>query len=138
MIRKILIAYDTSAPADKAFEFALEIAGKFAAELIVLAVARLPEPPEAVETEAMLERARQLYDRSFSGLLAKAAAAGVDPRCEVKVGHPAEQIVHLADLEQVDMIVMGHRGHSGVKRWLLGSVSKRVMSYAPCTVCIVR
>jgi nucleotide-binding universal stress UspA family protein len=36
------------------------------------------------------------------------------------------------------MIVMGHRGKSRLQRWLLGSVSKRVLSYAPCTVTVVR
>jgi nucleotide-binding universal stress UspA family protein len=36
------------------------------------------------------------------------------------------------------LIVMGHRGKSMLQRWLLGSVSKRVLSYAPCSVTIVR
>ena len=36
------------------------------------------------------------------------------------------------------MIVMGHRGKSMIEKWLLGSVSKRVLSYGPCKVLIVR
>jgi len=56
----------------------------------------------------------------------------------VRVGHPAEQIVHMASEEDVDLIAMGHRGKTIVARWLLGSVSKRVLSYAHCTVAIVR
>jgi nucleotide-binding universal stress UspA family protein len=56
----------------------------------------------------------------------------------VRVGHPAEQIVHLANIEKVDAIVMGRRGESFLQRRLLGSVAKRVLSYAHCTVVIVR
>jgi len=54
------------------------------------------------------------------------------------VGHPAGPIVHQAAEREADMIVMGHRGKSRFQRWLLGSVSKRVLSYAPCTVTVVR
>jgi nucleotide-binding universal stress UspA family protein len=63
---------------------------------------------------------------------------GIDAIFQVKVGHPAEQLVRLAEAEQVDVIVMGHRGETLLQRWLLGSVAKRVLSYAHCTVIIVR
>jgi nucleotide-binding universal stress UspA family protein len=138
MIRKVLVAYDTSKQADKAFDFALDLAGRYSAEVIVLSVATLPEPPVMVETEAVLENAREYFEKTFAKLKEKAGACGISPRFEVLVGHPADQIVHLANQEGVDMIVMGHRGKSFMQRWLLGSVSKRVLSYAPCTVSIVR
>jgi len=57
---------------------------------------------------------------------------------EVRTGHPAEQIVMMANEEKVDAIVMGHRGQGFVQRWLMGSVAKRVLTYAPCTVVVVR
>jgi len=63
---------------------------------------------------------------------------GVQPRFEIKVGHPAEQIVHFAEEAGADTIVMGHRGENLLQRWLLGSVAKRVISYAHCTVVVVR
>ena len=46
-------------------------------------------------------------------------------------GHVVDQIICAAVEERADMIVMGHRGKSLAARWLLGSVSKRVISYAP-------
>jgi len=57
---------------------------------------------------------------------------------QVKVGHPAEQIVQTAKVEKADAIVMGHRSETLLQKWLLGSVAKRVLSYAHCTVFIVR
>ena len=138
MIRKILMAYDTSEQADKAFDFALEMADKYKAELTVLSVARPPEPAEAVETEAILEQASHYYKTAFHRLKKKADEAGITVVFEVGVGHPAEKIIQKANSLQADAIVMGHRGKSLVERWLLGSVSKRVLSYAHCTVMVVK
>lgn len=138
MIKKVLVAYDASESAERAFDFALDIASKYSAELIVFSVVRLPEPPVDVETQSLVESGEEYYNERFATLREKAAAVGVTPRFEVAVGHPAEQIVHKADEEKVDLIVMGHRGRSFVQRWLLGSVSKRVLSYAHCAVTIVR
>lgn len=138
MIRKAIVAYDGSDQAEKAFLWAVDVAAKFTAHLVVLAVARPPEPPEAVETMAVLENATEYYKEHFENLKRKAASTGVPARFEVRVGHPAEQIIHFANEEGADVIVMGHRGKTFVQRWLLGSVSKRVLSYAHCTVVIVR
>lgn len=55
-----------------------------------------------------------------------------------QVGHPAEQILRYAAEHAVDHIVLGHRGRSFFDRWLLGSVSRRVVAYADCTVTITR
>jgi len=138
MIQTILVAYDGSEQAEKAFDFALDLAGKYGAKIVVLAVATHPEPPVTVETEAILESAEEYYESHFGGLKKKAEATGIPIRCEVQVGHPAEQIIHHATEEQADAIVMGHRGKTFVERWMLGSVCKRVLSYAHCTVMIVR
>jgi nucleotide-binding universal stress UspA family protein len=138
MIKKVLFAYDGSDQAQKAFDFALDIVTKYGAELLVLSVATPPEPPMSVEMEAFLENAQEYYEQHFSALRQKAERAGVTPKFEVRDGHAAEQIIRKADEEDVDMIVMGHRGKSFIERWRLGSVSKRVLSYAHCTVSVVR
>jgi len=138
VIQRILVAYDTSEQALKAFQFAIEVAAKFNAVVTVLSVARLPEPAEIVETTGVLESAKEYYENHFRMLKEIAEAHQQTFLPIVKVGHPAEQILRTADEEKSDMIVMGHRGKSFVERWLLGSVSKRVLSYATCTVSIVR
>lgn len=138
MIEKVMVAYDGSTQAEKAFDFGLEMAVKCPAPVVVLAVARPPEPPVDVELQAVLESATEHYKVLFEKLKAKAAAVNIEPQFEVRAGHPAEQIVHFADEQKADVIVMGHRGGSMLQRWLLGSVAKRVLSYAHCTVVVVR
>jgi nucleotide-binding universal stress UspA family protein len=139
MIEKLLIAYDGSDESKKAFQMGLEIAAKFSAQVIVVSVARPPEPPVAVEMEAVLERAAEYYRSGYDILKESASALGITPRFEIKMGHPAEQIVLLANEEKAQMIVLGHRGGgSFLQRWRLGSIARRVMNYARCTVVVVR
>jgi nucleotide-binding universal stress UspA family protein len=111
---------------------------KYAADLLVLAVARPPEPPEDVETEAILENANEHFKELFSRLKAQADAQGVTPRFDVVVGHPANQIVFRAEQDEADLIIMGHRGKTFFERLLVGSVSKQVITHAHCAVMVVR
>lgn len=136
MIRKLLIAYDGSDSSKAAFDFALDLAGKYGAELVVLAVARPPEFGEEVETEAVIEQSRRHYAHVLQPL--KSRVGDMKARFEVRVGHPAETIVLFAEDHGVDHIVVGHRGHGLFERWLLGSVARQVIAYAPCAVTVVR
>jgi nucleotide-binding universal stress UspA family protein len=136
MIQKLLIAYDGSDSAKAAFNLAIELAGKFGAELHVLAVARPPEFGSEVETEAILENSRRHYTHLLQPL--RSQVAGLTAHFEVMVGHPAESVVLYAEDHGIDHIVVGHRGHSLFERWLLGSVARQVIAYAPCAVTVVR
>ena len=138
MIKRILMAYDGSAPADKAYAFAMDLAKKYGAELIVLAVSRPPDFADDVEMEAVLENSTKHYEKLLSNLKPQAAAQGINARFEVVVGHPAEQILYYAEQNEADHIVMGHRGKTFFQRWRLGSVSKQVIHYALCAVTVVR
>lgn len=137
-MNRILVGYDGSEPARRAFEFALTLAVKFGAALDVLAVARPPEPPDEVETEAEIERAQEHFEQDFGQLRRLAQPLGISVGFEVAVGHPAEQLVHYAETRGVDHIVLGHRGKTFFERWRLGSVSKQVIHYAHCTTTVVR
>jgi nucleotide-binding universal stress UspA family protein len=136
MIKKLLIAYDGSNSSKAAFEFALDLANKYSAELHVLAVAPAPEFGAEVETEAIIENSRRHYTQVLHPL--KSRVADLAAHFEVKVGHPAESIVLYAEDHGIDHIVVGHRGHSLFERWLLGSVARQVIAYAPCAVTVVR
>ena len=137
-MKKILVAYDGSEPAEKAFDLALDFARCFHAEIYVLAVTRLPEPADDIETEAIMESAHEYYEKLFAVLRQKSSGQNISLRFETMVGHPAEQIIFFAEAKNIDHIIMGHRGKTLFQKWLLGSVAKRVMSYAPCSVTIVR
>lgn len=133
-MKHILVAYDGSESARRAFEQALDLAGRYGAQLTVLAVARPPEFGSEVETEAVMENSLQYYRQLLEALKAQAPAA----RYEVAVGHPAVKITTFAEANGIDLIVLGHRGKTVFERWLIGSVAKKVMSYAPCSVLVVR
>lgn len=138
MFKHILIAYDGSEPAEKAFDYALDLAAKYRASLDVVAIARPPDFAEDVETEALLEQVQEHFQEQFAQLRERAARCGVTPEFNVVVGHPAEQIVKEAEEKSVDLILVGHRGRGLFERWLLGSVSRVVIAYAHCAVMVVR
>jgi nucleotide-binding universal stress UspA family protein len=138
MITRILVAYDGSEPADRAFDFAVDLAKRYQAPLTVLAVARPPEIGNDVETEAVVENSLRHYRKLLSRLQERAATEKIDVTLEVRVGHPAEQIVDYAEQHRIDAIVMGHRGKTFLERWRLGSISQRVLQYAHCPVIVVR
>ena len=138
MYRRILVGYDGSAAGRKAFDAALELAAKHAAELYVLSVARPPEVADDVETEAVIENSREYHRKLLAGVQPVAVAKGIKAHFEVGVGHPAEQIIFDADRHGVDLIVVGDRGRSKFARLLLGSVSKQVVQYAARPVLVVR
>jgi len=138
MYRRILVGYDGSEAASKAFDSALNLAKNHGAELYVLAVVRPPEIGDDVETEAVIGNSREYHRKLLVPLRREAEQVGIQGHFEVAVGHPAEQIMFNADRHQVDLIVVGDRGRSKFARMLLGSVSKTVVQYADRPVLVVR
>ncbi len=138
MLTKILVAYDGSESAEKAFAHGLDFAQRCGTELHVLAVARPPDFAQEVETEAIVEQSQHHCRKLLEPLRKRAAASGVKAHCEIAVGHPAEQIIYHAEQVGAELIIMGHRGGGLFERWLIGSVAKQVMIYARCSVMIAR
>jgi nucleotide-binding universal stress UspA family protein len=138
MYRRILVGYDGSKSGRLAFDSALALAQRDAAELHVLAVARPPEIGDDVESEAVIENSRSYLEKLLQALRRRAGEAKVKAHFKVAVGHPAEQIIYYADRHGADLIVVGDRGRSKFARLLLGSVSKQVVQYASQPVMIVR
>jgi nucleotide-binding universal stress UspA family protein len=135
--RQMMVGYDGSKQSDKAVDVALGLASCMDAKLLVFAVARPPEPATSVELEAVLDDAREHYEEGFKRIRER-TDPDVQFETAIAVGHPAEQIVHRAETEHSDLIILGNRGHSRIERLLLGSTSERVLRYAHCPVMIVR
>lgn len=138
MIKRILIAYDGSESADKAFEFALDFAERYQGELYVLSVVRLPEPHDDIETEAFMEQAHKHYQTQFAHLQKKNHRSPVQVHFKSVIGHPTQQILRQVEELDIDHIIVGSRGKGFFQRILLGSVSKQVVIYAHCSVTVVR
>jgi nucleotide-binding universal stress UspA family protein len=133
---KILVAYDGSEAAGHAVTRAGEIALR-GNELTVISVVPLqasgPRSAGPIISGDVEEHGRELQDA-----VAKLKEAGVEAKTIEAVGHPAESIVDEADRGGFNLIVVGHRGHHGVARFLLGSTALRVVTHAHCDVLVVR
>jgi nucleotide-binding universal stress UspA family protein len=135
--RKLLVGYDGSPQSDKAVDIAFSLAGCLDATVLVFAVARPPEPSISVELEAVLDDAKEHFEEGFKKILEKARSLDLEVKMDMAVGHPAEQIIHRAETDGVDLIILGRRGRSMISRMMLGSVSERALRYAHCPVMVV-
>jgi nucleotide-binding universal stress UspA family protein len=141
MYNRILLPLDGSVIAEQALPHAIALAQRFQSELVLLRVLiPLPRPPTTAE--AALQRAEEKA-AVFAREYLEHIAAGVQ-ECGIMVqmitikGRPHWQIIQYAETNQVDLIVMCTRGHSGLSRWLMGSVSDRVVRGANVPVLMVR
>lgn len=136
--RRMLVGYDGSPQSEKAVEVALSLAECVDSTVLVFAVARPPEPATSVELGAVLDDAREHYEEGFKRILEKARAHDLEVKTDMAVGHPGEQIIHRAEIDKIDLIIVGRRGTSLFQKLILGSVSERVLRYAHCPVMVVR
>jgi nucleotide-binding universal stress UspA family protein len=138
-MQNVLVGYDGSPSARHAVAFAVDLAKRFDARLHVLVVARAPDWG-AIELERQqlvdfeLRHANEVLDE----IKATLASDGEHPEFDLIIGQPAKEIVLYAEQNHIDHLVVGHRGHTPFDRWLIGSVARQVLAYAPCAVTIVR
>jgi len=129
-VARMLVAIDGSEHAEKALEYAVQIAKKHGAKITLLHVeeAKLlrlePKAIEGIGECILLDVATKIKEVEFDKKL--------------EFGSPAETIIKVAKKEDYDLIVIGSRGLSSVKRFFLGSVSDDVSMHAQCSVMIVR
>jgi hypothetical protein len=122
---RLLIASDGSPFSDAAWEEALSIARIAGSSLLAVSVAR--DDSAVSRTEETLQR-----------LQAAAAQAGVPLETQILRGRPFEAILNAAAMKQVDLIILGSHGRTGLKRLLLGSVAERVIGLASCPVLVAK
>lgn len=135
---EILVAIDGSEYGLIAARTAIALAKRcIAARLIFAHVVTLR--PGQIGTESYPDRP-DIPERwpVFEEPLRFAHKAGIKVDCRVLFGHPAEQLLHYARREHVDLIVLGNLGESAIKEFFLGSVASRVVTNAPCSVWVVR
>ena len=138
MYERILVPTDGSAGAREAFEHALALAEQFGAELhVVNAVDPAMIPPE-VGAESVLDALRESGRDAVDELHDRGEAAGAAVESAVLDGHPQGAILQYVEDHDVDLVVMGTHGRTGLGRWLLGSVTERVVRTCPVPVLTVR
>jgi len=141
----IVVGTDGSETANEALARAVELAARHGARLqIVSAYEPVPEArlrEEAQQLAADLQWAmnpREDVDATLREAAEAARAGGVDAATYARRGDPAEAILDVAEEQGADLIVVGNKGMTGARRFLLGSVPNRVSHHAPCSVLIIR
>lgn len=142
MFTNILLASDGSECALKAAASAAALAKSFTARLTIVNVF---EPYQTVGPygEVVFGDMDGKYIAEMQGRAISQAGHVVDEsdvpyQCRQIIGHTAAEIVQMAEEEKCDLIVLGSRGLSGFKSFLLGSVSDHVTHHAHCPVLIVK
>ena len=137
-----LVPIDFSEYADQALAYAIRLASTLDAQLTLLHVMQ-PLPMAGVDMgvtlpATYLQEVEAEVQRSMEAALARVTAAGLTGEQVVLYGVPFQEIIGTAKARQVDLIIMGTHGRTGLLHVLLGSVAEKVVRLAPCSVLVVR
>ena len=121
MYKKLLVATDGSVTASHALGVGMDVAKAAGAETLILHVG---DPKDGKKVLGQAEKAH--------------TKSGVTITTMSVSGDPADMISEVAEREGADLIVIGNKGMTGAKRFLLGSVPNQVSHHAPCNVLIVK
>ncbi len=135
-MKKILLAYDGTPAAERALETAAELARLSGSPVTVVGV--VPPVPYGSELYPVFVEGPDDLRLALEGARDTLLARGVDATVREYEGDPAGTIEHLADVDGADVIVVGSRGRSALRRLFGGSVSAHVAAHARETVVVAR
>jgi nucleotide-binding universal stress UspA family protein len=95
-------------------------------------------PAPIPEIETLYEQEQQAAEARLAGLVRDFVAAGKRAVAVIETGDPANSTLQLAEERGADLIVVGSQGLTGIDRFILGSVSEKVMRYAHGSVLVVK
>jgi nucleotide-binding universal stress UspA family protein len=145
MFKSIVVGTDGSDTATQAVRQAVDLARTIGAKLELVSayepvpVQRLQEERlEAPEDLQWAINPREDVDATLEAAAEVARGAGVAVDVYARQGDPADAILDIAEEREADLIVVGNKGMTGAKRFLLGSVPNKISHHAPCSVLIIR
>ncbi len=145
MFRSIVVGTDGSETAHKAVEAAVELARLTGASLELVSAyepvsnQRLrPEARPAPPDVQWMVNPREDVDATLAAAAERVRDVGVTATVYAREGDPADAILDVAEELGSELIVVGNKGMTGAKRFLLGSVPNKVSHRAPCAVMIIR
>jgi len=151
LFSKILVPIDGSEPSFHAAHIASNIANKFNSEIIVLYVVVSPSKSEYANLTGLVtpkqidmiienakKQARDWFNRTEDMIKEKNPNIKVSTKVILTGIAVYGEIIQYADQENIDLIVIGTRGRSGVKKLLLGSTASGVVTYADCPVLVTK
>jgi nucleotide-binding universal stress UspA family protein len=142
MIQTITVGTDGSDTASKAVEFALDVAEKFGAKVVVASSYRpvgedrlRKEQSEAPQDIQWSINPTEDVDNALRSVEEIARERGLEVTSEARQGDPADVLCDIAEEHGADLLVVGNKG---MQRRVLGSVPNSVSHKAPCSVVIVK
>jgi nucleotide-binding universal stress UspA family protein len=144
MFSSIVVGTDGSDTATQAVRQAIELARAVGARIELVSAyepvtdARLRETIDVPEDLHWMLNPRDAVEATLEEAASAARAAGVEVEIYARQGDPADAILDVAEERGSDLIVVGNKGMTGAKRFLLGSVPNRISHHAPCSVLIIR
>jgi len=140
-VKNILIPTDGSDHSLRAAELGISLAKVLGAKIFTIYAIDpiiLEELTKGIEEKAVEKELKEKGERYLNYIVKLAEKEGLTAEAILAKGEPHDQIVYYAKSKGVNMIVMGTLGRRGTKRILIGSVTERVIEYAPCPVLVVR
>ena len=139
MFTKILIAYDGSDHARKAADIARELANKLQADVcVVVAYEPLPSYLGKPNIQAVIDSRMDHAEAKMKEAIEAIGNITGKVTREVLEGPASEAILDVAEVQKIELIIMGTRGLGSLKGLLIGSTSQKVLSHALCPVLLAR
>jgi nucleotide-binding universal stress UspA family protein len=135
-IKKILCPVDFSSESKRALINAIIVARRFNAELVIFSVYELIYADALrlkIDWDAELEYVRMEHLKEFDSFLSKFNLADLNWKKEIHSGLPADEILKAISDKNIDLLIMGTTGKSGLTRILMGSVTEKVIREMPCS-----
>ena len=143
MLKKILVPFDGSGYSEKAYEKALEIAEKFESDLIVITVLQSKIPDSAGVSVQRLQELQDEQENEATSMLRELETEAKNKNIpfSIKIVHnpsSSDGIATFAENSNIDLIVMGSHGRTGLRKIVLGSVANGVIGHTKCPVLITK
>jgi nucleotide-binding universal stress UspA family protein len=143
-MKKFLVPCDFSKPAINAYRYALRIAAKSRGMIYLIYVVEIPVlndmslmSPITVEQKFM-DDLKKKVEKSFSKLVGKYKTKGVKVQNDILFGSVIRMISDYVDEKEIDLVIMGSHGASGLKEFVVGSNSAKVVRTSPAPVLILK
>jgi nucleotide-binding universal stress UspA family protein len=137
MASRILLAYDGSPSAIKAFEFTLRQLRREGGELAILAVIKPSEFAVDVGAQNLIEGACALLASEMAELQRRARWVGADSTTAIRIGCPSSEILQMAREWQADLIVIGQPKRFSFARLWAGTLDRQIRERALCELCVI-
>lgn len=142
MISHIMVPYDKSEAANRAFEYALDLAKKYNSSISIISCVSIQVPTDPYFGTAYIETTKLLREdavNSISKLEPRLREANIRYKTDVlETISITDSLTTYAESHNVDLIIIGSRGLGGFKKLLLGSVASGVSQHSKCPVLIVK